>query len=382
MAFRIPILPVYDASVGVTSPDATVPPPTVLDGKARVYLDSGSSAIGLAFDLIGLGPRDEVLMPAYHCPTMVTPAAQRGANVRFYGIQQDATISPKSIEKLISSRSAAILVPHFFGILQDLSEIRSMCDQFRVSLIEDCAHSFFGGSHGQPVGSVGEYAIASTRKFFPGADGGCLISRRGFPESLEVQGCSALAELRLAVDVLEESALYGRAGLWRLAFIPAKTARSLLKRLRSVIHKGRGERLRGSEGIVGAGTTESVCAMSRVSRFLLARSDTSRICRIRRRNFQHIRKRLAGIPGLKCLPNAALDGIVPYMYPLLSRKPSLYHALRDSGWPVWRWDDSDPSCEVTRYYSQHLLQLPCHQSLTINDLDAIADAVVQLNEEA
>jgi perosamine synthetase len=57
-----------------------------------------------------------------------------------------------------------------------MSTIREFCGTPKLSLIEDCAHAFFGSVDGKPMGASGDYAIASAWKFFPMIDGGLLIS--------------------------------------------------------------------------------------------------------------------------------------------------------------------------------------------------------------
>jgi dTDP-4-amino-4,6-dideoxygalactose transaminase len=72
----------------------------------------------------------------------------------------------------------AIVVVHYFGLPQPMTAIRRFCDERTITLIEDCAHALFGKADDQPVGSIGDYAIASLTKFLPTSDGGCLVGKR------------------------------------------------------------------------------------------------------------------------------------------------------------------------------------------------------------
>ena len=71
------------------------------------------------------------------------------------------------------------------------------------------------------------------------------------------------------------------------------------------------------------------------------------------------------------------DDVVPYMVPVTSERVDReYAGLRKAGVPLYRWDQSDTGdCLVSRYYSRHLLQVPCHQSLRTADLEIIGDAL-------
>ena len=54
-------------------------------------------------------------------------------------------------------------------------------------MLEDCAHAFFGEYENRPLGSFGDYAIASTMKFFPTSEGGCLVSSHHSITSLHLK---------------------------------------------------------------------------------------------------------------------------------------------------------------------------------------------------
>ena len=54
---------------------------------------------------------------------------------------------------------------------------------------------------------------------------------------------------------------------------------------------------------------------------------------------------LDGVDGLSRLNDPYFDTTVS----LVADNPNLYHALRKEGWPVWRWDESDPNCNVSKF---------------------------------
>jgi len=378
MAPRFPILPIYEPILGRKPSDVVQSFSCILDVGQPIYLDSGSSAIGLALQCAGIRLSDEILVPAYHCPTMVTPVKCLGAKAVFYKINQDTSVSVDSIEELVSHRSKAILVPHFFGIAQEMSEIRALCDRYGIMLIEDCAHAFFGIVNGRPVGYFGDFAVASTRKFFPGTDGGFLISKKAHVNTEVIRSRSLIDEISALIDIIEEAFHYGKAPVWNVVLRPLLATKSFLSSLTRAARR-RHQDKNNPDDSDDISFSLDIKGMSRASKYLLRNSDIDYVCRTRVDNFRHLGSRLQGVPGLHCLLDSINGDMVPYMYPLIVDNRRIYHALRDHDWPVWRWDDSDPSCEVSRYYSKHLLQLPCHQSLRVDDLDRLADAIIELN---
>jgi hypothetical protein len=62
------------------------PLPVITDGREAIYASSGRAAIFLAMELLGVGRGDRILVPTYHCPTMIAPVTRLGATPVFYPI--------------------------------------------------------------------------------------------------------------------------------------------------------------------------------------------------------------------------------------------------------------------------------------------------------
>jgi dTDP-4-amino-4,6-dideoxygalactose transaminase len=146
--------------------------PSFIDLARRQYTTSGRSAIFLALEALGIGAGDLVLVPSYHCPTMIAPVVTLGAKPLFYPIDDDGSPSRTWLDTLDTTGVRALLVAHFFGLPQPMALLRRWCDGRGVLLVEDCAHALFGRSDGHPVGSWGDAAIASLTKFLPVNEGG------------------------------------------------------------------------------------------------------------------------------------------------------------------------------------------------------------------
>ncbi|HEV3321021.1 MAG TPA: DegT/DnrJ/EryC1/StrS family aminotransferase [Solirubrobacteraceae bacterium] len=130
-----------------------------------VAVSSGTAALHLACLAAGIGPGDEVIVPAF---TFVASAAA----VRYTGAEpvlcdvlspRDFNIDPADAARRITPRTRAIVAVHFCGYPADVAALRALCDDRGLLLIEDCAQAI--GAHvdatGRQVGTVGELGAFS-----------------------------------------------------------------------------------------------------------------------------------------------------------------------------------------------------------------------------
>jgi len=103
---------------------------------------------------------------------MVAPLSCVSASPVFYRLNEDLRVDLEDIARKIDASTYVLIAVNYFGFPQDLEKLRKFCDDHDLVLIEDCAHSFFGEFAGRPLGSYGDYAIASLTKFFPVKEGG------------------------------------------------------------------------------------------------------------------------------------------------------------------------------------------------------------------
>lgn len=132
-------------------------------------------AIRASCDLLGLQPGDEVLAPAYNCGSEVDPLIDAGLSVRLYPVSENLRADPARIAPLITGRTKAIYVIHYFGMLQpDLADLRALCDQHGLRMIEDCALSLLSGAS-PAEGRTGDVSVFCFYKFVPVLGGGAMV---------------------------------------------------------------------------------------------------------------------------------------------------------------------------------------------------------------
>jgi dTDP-4-amino-4,6-dideoxygalactose transaminase len=155
-------------------------------GTATVAVSSGTAALHAAYYAAGIKPGDEIITPPLTFIATQATAALLGAKVVFADIQKDTgNIDPVEVRKKISPRTKAIVAVDYAGHPADLEELREICDEFGLILIEDAAHSLGSLYKGKHVGSI---ADVTTFSFFPTknittGEGGAVASIH--PEMLE-----------------------------------------------------------------------------------------------------------------------------------------------------------------------------------------------------
>jgi len=346
--------------------------PSILDVGSIKHVTSGRVAIALALKQMGIGKGDKVLIPAYHCPAMVEPVIWAEADPVFYKIQPDTSVDLNDIKNRIDGSTKLLIAANYFGFPQDLVKIRDFCDSYGIYLLEDCAHSFFGVFEGKPLGAYGDYAIASTMKFFPIYEGGCLVSGRNDIERIELQSAGLAFEIKATLNTLERGLEYGRMSLLKKPLAISLKLKDYLWQL--VKRRSSGENKKIGPGASDGGFGFEVSWLHKrssfSSRLLTKLSSKDRIIARRRENYLTLLEALTGLPGCRPLFPDLPSGVVPHVFPLIvDNSAEIFSVLKRNGVPVVRfgeflWHGVDESvCSVSTYLSQNLLQFPCHQEL-------------------
>jgi perosamine synthetase len=358
--------------------------PSILDAKNSRFVTSGRTAIALALQQMKIGPNDKVLVPAYHCASMVEPVIWAGAEPVFYKIFPDTSVDLEDIQTRIDGSIKLLMATHYFGFPQNLSKLRAFCDANGIFLLEDCAHCFFGEHCGQPVGSFGDYAIGSSMKFFPIYDGGCLVSSRHKIGNLRLRSAGLGFELKAAFNALERSFEYGRLQTLKTIFNgPLRLKNFLWGRLKHrspTMNVSLGPQ--ASDGGFGFETKWLDKRASLFSLSIIKLVCKTRLAAKRRANYITLHKAMVGLPGCRPLFPELPDGVFPWLYPLITDEPqSVYSELRNAGVPVVRfgeflWPGVDEKvCPVSVDLSKCVMQFPCHQELSSEELNWMIEKI-------
>jgi dTDP-4-amino-4,6-dideoxygalactose transaminase len=135
--------------------------------RHAVAVASGTAALHLAYLAAGVGPGDEVILPAITFVATANAARYCGATPVFADIagQHDLSIDPGHVEALIGPRTKAVCAVHYAGYAAPVQALQRLCEDHGIALIEDAAHS----PSATPVGSgrkLGTFGLASAFSFF------------------------------------------------------------------------------------------------------------------------------------------------------------------------------------------------------------------------
>ncbi|QYA25183.1 DegT/DnrJ/EryC1/StrS family aminotransferase [Gramella sp. MT6] len=137
-----------------------------------IGVNNGTSALQLAIIALGIGPGDEVIVPANTFIATAWGVSYAGATPVFVDCTSDTwQIDPSKIEEKITSRTKAIIGVHLYGQPFNLEAIDEICKNHNLFMIEDAAQAQGANYKNIPVGGFGEMACFS---FYPGKNlGAC-----------------------------------------------------------------------------------------------------------------------------------------------------------------------------------------------------------------
>ncbi|WP_024806322.1 DegT/DnrJ/EryC1/StrS aminotransferase family protein [Nocardia sp. BMG51109] len=151
----------------------------IVAGRGCAAVNSGTSALHLGMLAAGIGPGDEVIVPAFTYAGTVNAVRLTGARPVYCDIDERTyCASAESVGALIGPRTAAILIVHLFGHPADMDALSSLAERAGVALFEDACQAHGAAWRGRPVGSFGTFAAFSfypTKNMTTG-EGGMIVS--------------------------------------------------------------------------------------------------------------------------------------------------------------------------------------------------------------
>jgi dTDP-4-amino-4,6-dideoxygalactose transaminase len=133
--------------------------------RHAVAVSSCTAALHIAYLCAGIGPGDEVIVPSYTFAATAAAVVYCGGTPVFADIigLEDPSIDPAQVEALITPRTKAVCAVHFAGYAAPVDQLRTLCDEHRLALIEDAAHTPSATLHGRKLGTFG---LAGCFSFF------------------------------------------------------------------------------------------------------------------------------------------------------------------------------------------------------------------------
>lgn len=202
-----------------------------------LLMSSGFGAIVSALIGLGIGPGDEVIVPAYTYIATALAVTQVGAIPVIADIDETLTIDINEIEKKISKNTKAIIPVHIQGFPCNMNAICTLAERHGIAVVEDACQAIGGRYKEKLLGTIGDAGAYSYNYFkvITAGEGGALVTdnRQIFERALIYHDSSAVAFFGTQLDGINEPLFGGTE--FRISDITGAILREQLKKLPSII---------------------------------------------------------------------------------------------------------------------------------------------------
>jgi perosamine synthetase len=347
--------------------------------RSIYYLFWARNAIYHGLRALNVKPGDSVLVPSYHCTSVVEPILQYGGDVKFYNVGLDLQPDIDDIEKKIDAKTRVVLVIHYFGFPQPIVKIKEFCRERGLYLIEDCAHVLHGRTEeGIVLGTSGDISIFSWRKFLPVYDGGQLvINNPALKLNSRWDSGSPLFTLKIAKNLLDKLMEDSDSRLVNQIAKLSHTPSAIFRRVAAANGYDRSMSTVNSYDL-DFDLESANLKMSRLSQYIMGNTDIGDVADKRRRNYHALAEAIKRMEGVKALYPSLPNYTVPWVFPLLAYGvENLHLRLREQRIPATNWSGvihrSLPLNRFpdSRFLYDNVVFLPIHQSLQEYEIETM-----------
>ena len=156
----------------------------VVDVPHALALSSGTAALHLSMELLGVAAGDRVICSSLTFSASANPICYQRATPVFIDCDETWTLDPNLLEDALKSgdaagtRAKAVIVVDLYGKCADYQPILELCDRYGVPLVEDAAEALGATYQGRPSGGFGRLGVFSFNgnKIITTSGGGMLVS--------------------------------------------------------------------------------------------------------------------------------------------------------------------------------------------------------------
>jgi len=141
--------------------------------------NSGTSALHIALAAAGVGPGDEVIVPALSFVATAQAVLHQGAVPVFADVEASTyTLDPADVARRLTPRTRAVVPVHLHGLPADMDAIGALAARHELTIIEDAAQAHGAAYRGRAVGTLGAMAAFSlnSTKNLPAGEGGLFVT--------------------------------------------------------------------------------------------------------------------------------------------------------------------------------------------------------------
>jgi len=150
------------------------------DARFGVSVANGTVALEAALQALGVGPRDEVIIPAYTFEASAVPVLRLQAIPVFVDVLEDTyCIDPQAVEESITPRTKAVIPVHLAMNMADMDALTNLAKKYDLKILEDAAHAHGAKWRNRGAGSLGDAGAFSmqTTKLMTAGEGGVITTK-------------------------------------------------------------------------------------------------------------------------------------------------------------------------------------------------------------
>ena len=145
-----------------------------------VGVGNGTDAIALLLRALGIGPGDEVIVPAITAAYTALAVVATGARPVIVDLDPDTlTLDPSACNAAVTSHTRAIVPVHLYGQAAAMSAIGAIASRHALAIVEDCCQAHRATCDGVPVGTMGAggaFSFYPTKNLGAMGDGGAVVT--------------------------------------------------------------------------------------------------------------------------------------------------------------------------------------------------------------
>ena len=203
--------------------------------KYAISAANGTLTLELGLQILGIGPGDEVILPAISFISSASAISRVGATPVFVDLEESSfNIDPARVKEALTPRTRGVMAVHFGGVLCNVPALQTLCNDSGISLVEDAAHAHGAEWDGKRAGSFGRLSSFSFQngKCLTAGEGGALLTSddgiaeeaRSISNCGRTPGHSFYKHFRIGTN-FRMSAFQAAVLLCQLERLPAQIAR-------------------------------------------------------------------------------------------------------------------------------------------------------------
>ena len=165
--------------------------------KHAVAVNSGTAALHIALDAIGISEGDEIIVPAMTFAATAEVVLYFKAKPVLVDCQRDTlNLDPTQIEAAITSKTKAIIPVHFGGQPCEMDRILDIAKKYNLRVIEDAAHALPASDHGRTIGTIGDitcFSFYATKTITTGEGGMATTENSEWAERMRMMSLHGIS---------------------------------------------------------------------------------------------------------------------------------------------------------------------------------------------